>query len=887
VFTLPFLVKVRSLLRNLFLSSRVDAELDQEVRSHLEMLIEENIRAGMPPEEAQRAARIELGGVEQVKEQVRDAGIGNWLHAVISDCRYGLRQLRNNPAFTTVAVLTMALGIGANTAIFSNVNALILRPFSLPGLDRVVAIWETVPKQDAYRVSVAPANFHDWNEQSKSFEYLAATRGWDANLTGEGVAERVEGYQVTSNFFPLLGVPAELGRQISSVDLQQGAATVVVLSHGFWERHLAGDRTVLGKTLLLNGRKFTIVGIAGSDLDFPAGAQIWTPFDLHSVESTDRETHSLLVLGRLNKNASVSSATADLQAVAGRLAEQFPGSNAGHGVRVIRLAEDATNGTWQFVMVLMGCAVFVLLLAGVNVANLQLARASSRQKEMAIRSGMGASRWQLIRQLLVESTLLALAGGAAGALLANWGMELLRRDLPPFVMAHVPGLKHVAVDFRVLLFTLAVALCSGILAGLAPAFRFSGSDLNDALKESTRSSTAGRSAGRLRGVLVITETALALILLVGAGLMVSGFRSLLAVEMGFDRTHVLTFHIALPKEKYQKKDQIQSYYDRLLHQLQTMPSVDNVACATSLPSGWSWNWTEYTAEGHPPASAGEVPSTVSQIVTPDFFRTLHVPLIKGRFISSADGPDAPPVAVISESMAHANWPDQDPIGKRVKLGRPESSEPERRVVGVVRDIRSSAFEPKPNPTTYVPFAQMPQASSAVLVRTSADPLSLARSVTQQLRSIDPGTPAYDVRTLEQVVSDNVSGVESSARMMLVFGLIALALAAAGIFAVMAYSVTQRTHEIGIRMALGARPFDVLRLVMASALKMALLGLTFGLGVSLLLTQAISNAVFGVIRIEPPVFASLTALLALVAAVAAYIPARWATKVDPLHALRGD
>jgi putative ABC transport system permease protein len=374
---------------------------------------------------------------------------------------------------------------------------------------------------------------------------------------------------------------------------------------------------------------------------------------------------------------------------------------------------------------------------------------------------------------------------------------------------------------------------------------------------------------------------------VGAGLMVSGFRSLLGVEMGFDRTHVLTFHIALPKEKYQKKDQIQGYYDRLLHQLQTIPSVDTVACVTSLPSGWSWNWTEYTAEGHPPASAGEVPSTVSQIVTPDFFRTLHLPLSKGRFISLADGPDAPPVAVISESMAHTNWPDQDPIGKHVKLGRPGSSEPERRVVGVVRDIRSSAFEPKPHPTTYVPFAQMPQGSSAVLVRTSADPLSLARSVTQQLRSIDPGTPAYDVRTLEQVVSDNVSGVESSARMMLVFGFIALALAAAGIFAVMAYSVTQRTHEIGIRMALGARPFDVLRLVMASAMKMALVGLTSGLGVSLLLTQAISNAVFGVIRIETPVFASLTALLALVAAVAAYIPARWATKVDPMHALRGD
>jgi predicted permease len=884
---MPLLMKARSFLRNLLLSRRVDRDLDQEVRSHLDMLVEENLGAGMPKNEAWRAARIALGGIEQVKEQVREKQIGNWLHSAFSDCRYGLRQLRKNPGFTAVAVLTLALGVGANTAIFSNVNALVLRPFALPDLDRVVAVWETVPKQDAYSVSAAPATFHDWTEQSKSFEYLAATRGWDANLTGEGVAERVEGYQVSSNFFPLLGVPAELGRLVSSIDLQPGAETVVVLSHGFWQLHLAGDRNVVGKNLLLNGRKFTIVGVAGADLDYPVGAQLWTPFDLHYLESADRETHSLLVLGRLDQHASVSSATADLQAIAGRLAQQFPVTNAGHGVRVIRLAEDATSGTSQFVLVLMGCALFVLLLACVNVANLQLARASSRRKEMAIRFGMGASRWRLIRQLLIESTLLALAGAAAGTLLAKWGMDLMRRDLPPFILAHVPGLRHVAIDFRVLLFTITVALCSGVLAGLAPAFRFSRPDLNDALKESTRSSTAGESAGRLRGVLVIFETALALILLVGAGLMVSGFRELLSTEMGFDRTDVLTFHIALPEEKYQKKDQVLGYYDRLLRQLQTLPSVDSVAFVTSLPSAWSWNWTEYTAEGRPPASAGEVPSTISQIVTPDFLATLRVPLVKGRFISPADGPNAPPVAVISESMARANWPDQDPIGKHLKLGNSKSSEPQRRVVGVIGDIRASAFEQKPNPTTYVPIAQSPQNSSAIVLRSSTNPLSLAPGVMEQLRGIDPATPAYDVRTLEQAVSDNVSGVESSARLMLIFGFIALALAAAGIFSVMAYSVTQRTHEIGIRMALGARRFDVLRLVMASAMKMALVGLTLGLGVSLLLTHAISSVVFGLIRIEPPVFAFLTALLAVVAAVAAYIPARWATRVDPTQALRSD
>jgi len=342
---MPLFVKARSFLRNLFSSRRVEADLDEEVHSHLEMLVEENIRAGMPPKEAKRAARIELGGIEQVKEQVRETRIGNWIPSVVSDGRYGLRQLRKNPGFTAVAILTLALGIGANTAIFSHVNALILRPVSLPNLDRVVAVWETVPKQDAYSVSAAPANFHDWTEQSKSFEYLAAIRGWDANLNEEGVAERIEGYQVSSNFFPLLGVPAELGRLVSSVDFQHGTATVVVLSHGFWQHHLAGDQNVVGKALLLNGRKFSIVGVAGSDVDFPAGAQLWTPFDLHAVESTDRESHSLRVLGRLNKDASVTSASADLQAVAGRLAQQFPSTNARHGVRVIRLDEDANTRT--------------------------------------------------------------------------------------------------------------------------------------------------------------------------------------------------------------------------------------------------------------------------------------------------------------------------------------------------------------------------------------------------------------------------------------------------------------------------------------------------------------------------------------------------------------
>ena len=533
----------------------------------------------------------------------------------------------------------------------------------------------------------------------------------------------------------------------------------------------------------------------------------------------------------------------------------------------------------------MGAAVFVLLLACVNVANLQLARMSGRQKEMAVRIGLGASRWQLVRQLLVESVLLSLAGAGAGVVFAHWGMNVLRRGIPPFIVAHVAGLKHLEIDSRVLLFTLAIALLAGVLAGLAPAMRFSRSELSDTLKENARSVSSSTGTGRLRSLLVVSQVALALVLLVGAGLMVTGFRNLLTVEMGFDRTRVLTFHIALPEEKYHKDDQVRAYYDRVIREVESLPGVESVGCVTSLPSGWSWNWTEYTAEGRPPTSASERPSAISQVVTPDFFRTLRIPLTQGRLLTAADKQGAAPVVVISESMARINWPGQNPLGKHLKLGRAEGAYPERTVVGVVRDIRISGFVEAPDQTAYVPFAQLPVWSSAIVVRTSSDPSALASAVMARVRGIDSDEPPYDVRTLQQVISDDVSGVESSAHMMMVFGFTALVLAAAGIFAVMSYSVTQRTHEIGVRMALGARRFDVLRLVVGKAVMLAAVGLTIGVSAALLMAHALSSVLFGIIRIDGFVFALLTLTLAVVAALAAYIPARGATKVDPMQALR--
>jgi putative ABC transport system permease protein len=533
----------------------------------------------------------------------------------------------------------------------------------------------------------------------------------------------------------------------------------------------------------------------------------------------------------------------------------------------------------------MGAAVFVLLLACVNVANLQLARASSRQREMAVRLGLGASRWQLVRQLLVESTTLASIGAFAGIVLSSWGMVLLRGDIPAFIVEHVPGLKNVRLDWRVLAFTIGMALFSGILSGLAPAMRFSRNTAASALRENARGTSATAGAGKLRAILVTSEMALALVLLVGAGLMVKGFHHLITVEMGFDRSQVLTFRVALPETKYQTDDQVRGYYDRVLRNLQSMPGVKSVAAVTSVPSSWSWNWTVYEAEGAPPSKPGEMPTAISQVVTPDFFATLRVPIIEGRFLTAQDSRDSAPVAVISAALARRAFAGQNAIGKHLTLGGSDHHEPERLIVGIVGEVRTNPFDSGFDPTVYVPLTQIPVRSSSIVIRTGSDPNAFAAGAMAQLRSVDPDTPAFDVRSLEQVIADNASGVESAARMMLIFGFIALTLSAAGIFAVMAYTVGQRTHEIGVRMALGAQRVDVLRLVVSSALKMGGIGLAIGLLISGMMARALSSALFGVVQIDVAVFAALTTLLIAVAGFAAFIPARWATKVDPMQALR--
>jgi putative ABC transport system permease protein len=807
------------------------------------------------------------------------------MRTFFQDLRYGLRMLAKNPGVTAVAVITLALGIGANTVVFSYVNAMLLRPFAFRDLSRAVFLWETFTKQSGDRNSVAPANFFDWRQQSKSFDYLSAFHGWDANLTGGDVAERIEGFRVTSDFFSLIGIAPQLGRTLAASDFHPGSDTVVVLSHGFWQRHLGADPAIVGKVLELNKQPFTVVAVMPEDFDFPVGAEAWAPLNLTPAEQAVRSENYLRVIGSLKPGVSATQAQADLDSIARRLAQEYPLTNAGHSVQVEGIVEHLTQGSRQFLSILTGAAFFVLLLACANVANLHLARATVRQREIAVRRALGAGRWQIARQILTESALIALLGGVAGIVFASWGAALLQQTVPPYIVQHIPGLKHDQIDSTVLAFTLIVALVAGILAGLAPAFDASRSDLNEVLKQGMRGGGASRGHNRLRALLVVSEVTLAFVLLVGAGVMVKGFRHLLDGNLGYDRTHVLTFSTALAEPGNPDANRMREFYDRAVERLSALPGVKSAAVVTSAPSSWNWNQTDYRGEGQPPAAPGEQRVAVSQSATPSFFRALKIPVVEGRAFTSEDGPQAPPVAVISASLAKRIWPDASVVGKRIRFGAPDTSEPWRTIVGVAADIKQSPFDTESRPTAYVPFDQVPLASATFIIRTEGDPLGIAAAARAQVLSADSNEPPFDMRTLAQRVSDNLSGVEGSARMMIGFGVIALVLAAAGIFALMAYSVSQRTHEIGIRLALGACPADISRMVVANAMKLAGIGLAIGIPFSLALTEVASKAVFGLMPMNGLVLAGILMLLSVVAAFAAYLPARRATKVDPMVALR--
>ena len=873
------LSRLRTALRALLRRSQAERELDEELRYHIERQTEQNIRLGMNPEEARYASRKAFGGVEQAKERSRDARGVRWLEELWQDLRYGARAHLKNPGFTLVAMITLALGIGANSAIFSVINALLLRPLSYAAPERLVMVWESFP--GSQENPVMPANFADWRAQNQVFTDMAAWAPQTINLSGDGNPEKVEGAGVTANLFALLGMEPFLGRAFLAEEDRPGVNQVVMISHGLWQRRFGGSRDAIGRRVTLEGTEFTIIGVAPPSFHFPSRQHaVWIPLALSPEQTNARvAAHYLNVIARLKPDASLQQAQAEMAAVAARLEQQYPNTNATVRARVVPLKEQIVGNFRKSLFILFAAAGFVLLVACANVANLLLFRASIRQKEIAVRLAIGAGRGRMMRQLLTESLLLAALGGALGLFLAWWGVSALTAVMPE----RLALFKAAKVDQNVLAFTLAASMLTAIFFGLFPAFQATRLNLNEALKEGGREAAQGRNG--LRSLLVVAEVALAMTLMAGAGLTLNSFLRLRQVDAGFNADRLLAMEVDPTFARYPGHSALAAFYDRLLERIEALPGVESAGVVTRLPLTGDSNHYLYMAEsesGWKPVTA--LPASVS----PGYFHTMGIPLVAGRSFTARDGPQTESVVVINEAMAEFVWPNQNPLGKRIVTYPYNSTAPMFTVAGVIKDVRQSELQTTARPQVYHSCAQMMWFPPRdLVVRTNVAPLDLAAAVRDAIRSVDKDQPVSNIRTMDRILADSIADERFNTSLLAIYAALALALAGVGIYGVMSYLVTQYTREIGVRMALGAQTRDVLGLVFRQGMTLTLTGAAIGLGAALGLTRLIKNMLFVVSPTDPVTFFVIALLLAMVALLACYLPARRATKVDPLVALKAE
>jgi len=804
------------------------------------------------------------------------------MDSLLKDTSYAIRNLIKRPGFTLIAVVTLALGIGANSVIFSAINALLLKPLPFPELDRVVAVWDRNQARGVERNEVAMANYLDWKAQNQSFENLGLYAWWSANLTGQETPERLQGFVVTSNFFDVTGVKPIMGRTLTADENEPGKDQVVVINYSLWQRRFGGDPNIVNKTATLNGITRTIVGVMPQGFNYPKGAELYAPIRMTPELVRNRQFHTYLVVGRLKPGVSIANAQAELDTITARLAQQYPESNTGLSAGVFPIITDTVRLYQTALWVMMGAVGFVLLIACANVANLMLARASGRQKEIALRAALGASRWRIIRQLLTESLLVALIGGALGVMIAFWGIDLLRASNPGEASKYAPGWDHLGINLPVLGFTVAISLLSGLIFGLFPAFQASRPNLNNALKDGGRQSVGG--SHRLRSSLVVFEVALSLMLLIGAGLLGRSFLSLLQTDPGFNSDNLLTMTFVLPGTKYKDRPMRAAFYNDLVQRVKGLAGVESAGVISNIPLGGSNSSDAFLIEGVPEPAPGQENDGRSRVCSPDYFQTMKIGVLKGRAFTDQDRPNSTPVVIVNDTFARKYWPGVDPIGKRMRLMGPIEENPWREVVGVVQDVKHELNLPV---TTdfYMPHAQESWNSMVLVARTRVEPTAMTVPIKQAVWSIDKDQPMFDIYTMEQLRAISVTLYSFSSVMLGIFAAIALVLASIGIYGVMAFAVTQRTHEIGVRMALGARTSDVMKMVVMHGMKLAFIGVVIGLAGAWALTRFIEKLLVGVQTTDILTFGVVSTCLLLAALLACFVPARRATKVDPLVALR--
>lgn len=811
------------------------------------------------------------------------------MESLLQDLRYGVRMLLKQPGFTVVAVIALALGIGANTAIFSVVNAILLRPLDYKDSERLVQINHNYPKLDL-KASVSGAGYSHYRDHCDAFEAIGAATSWPVNLTETGDPERLLGMAITHTFLPMLGIEPARGRVFTSDEDQPGHDHVVVLSDGLWRRRFAADPNLVGNTIKLNGENYTVIGIMPPSFQF--GREFAQQMDLFSplaltpeqLDTNRWRNEFLFAVAKLKPNVTLEQAQAEMDTIAANVRrEYFGGGDADDpnswGLLLRSLREIVVGEIRPALLVLLAAVAFVLLIACANVANLLLARAALRHKEIAIRSALGAGRWRVIRQLLTESVLLAVIGGAVGLALAHWGI----RALVSINEDRIPRAGEISIDARVLVFTAGVALLTGVLFGLFPALQTSKSDLHAVLKEGGRSGSARRS---VRGLFVVAEVALALVLLVGAGLLLKSFQKLQDVDPGFNPDHLLTMQISLPATKYREPQQVDGFFQQALDKIKALPGVQSAGVSTSVPMSGANSAGSFGIEGRTVAPGEMSPWGNRWFAGASYFQTLGVRLIKGRYFDDRDVRDAPPVAIIDETMERKFWPDEDPIGKRISFQRnPQGNPIWREVVGVVGHVKHKGLEGESPVQYYIPHRQLSVNNVFLVVRTAVEPASMAGAVRGSIQEVDRELPVFRVTTMERMVADSMTQRRFAMTLLGVFALVALILASVGLYGVMSYSVTHRTNEIGIRMALGARVSDVLAMVVGQGMKLSLAGVGIGLAGAFALTRVMRTLLFGVSATDPLIYAAVALVLAGVSLIACYVPARRATKVDPMEALR--